>query len=130
MIVEAGLQLIKVQEAADGVDRLFPLSLASEGSCTLGGNLATNAGGTQVITYGNARDLVTGLEVVLADGRDHIIVATTRRGSRGAKICVSTAGSSERRRQSSNGSLCTQPSPLAALMLAPPMPMAATSSIS
>ncbi len=69
MTVEAGLQLIKVQEAADGADRLFPLSLASEGSCTLGGNLATNAGGTQVITYGNARDLVTGLEVVLADGR-------------------------------------------------------------
>ena len=69
MIVEAGLQLIKVQEAADGADRLFPLSLASEGSCTIGGNLATNAGGTQVITYGNARDLVTGLEVVLADGR-------------------------------------------------------------
>ncbi len=69
MIVEAGLQLIKVQEAADGADRLFPLSLASEGSCTIGGNLSTNAGGTAVITYGNARDLVTGLEVVLADGR-------------------------------------------------------------
>ncbi len=69
MTVEAGLQLIKVQEAADGADRLFPLSLASEGSCTIGGNLSTNAGGTQVITYGNARDLVTGLEVVLADGR-------------------------------------------------------------
>ena len=69
MIVEAGLQLIKVQEAADSADRLFPLSLASEGSCTIGGNLSTNAGGTAVITYGNARDLVTGLEVVLADGR-------------------------------------------------------------
>ncbi len=69
MTVEAGLQLIKVQEAADAADRLFPLSLASEGSCTIGGNLSTNAGGTAVITYGNARDLVTGLEVVLADGR-------------------------------------------------------------
>ena len=69
MIVEAGLQLIKVQEAADAVDRLFPLSLGSEGSCTIGGNLSTNAGGVAVITYGNARDLVTGLEVVLADGR-------------------------------------------------------------
>ena len=45
------------------------MSLASEGSCTIGGNLATNAGGTAVITYGNARDLVTGIEVVLADGR-------------------------------------------------------------
>ena len=69
MTVEAGLQLIRVQEAADSADRLFPLSLASEGSCTIGGNLSTNAGGTAVITYGTARDLVTGLEVVLADGR-------------------------------------------------------------
>src|SRR5690606_5791521 len=49
-------------------DRLFPLSLAAEGSCTLGGNLATNAGGTQVLRYGNARDLVLGLEVVTAEG--------------------------------------------------------------
>jgi len=69
MIVEAGMPLYRVQEAADAADRLFPLSLASEGSCTIGGNLSTNAGGTAVITYGNARDLVTGLEVVLADGR-------------------------------------------------------------
>ena len=69
MTVEAGMVLIRLQEAADAADRLFPLSLASEGSCTIGGNLSTNAGGTQVITYGNARDLVTGLEVVLADGR-------------------------------------------------------------
>ncbi len=69
MIVEAGLTLLRVQEAADAADRLFPLSLGSEGSCTIGGNLSTNAGGTAVLTYGNARDLVTGLEVVLADGR-------------------------------------------------------------
>ena len=69
MTVEAGLTLIRVQEAADAADRLFPLSLASEGSCAIGGNLSTNAGGTAVITYGNARDLVTGVEVVLADGR-------------------------------------------------------------
>ena len=68
MIVEAGVTLQKVQEAAESVDRLFPLSLASEGSCTIGGNLAANAGGTAVLAYGNARDLVTGLEVVLADG--------------------------------------------------------------
>jgi FAD/FMN-containing dehydrogenase len=68
MIVEAGVTLQKVQEAAEGVDRLFPLSLASEGSCTIGGNLASNAGGTAVLAYGNARDLVTGLEVALADG--------------------------------------------------------------
>jgi FAD/FMN-containing dehydrogenase len=69
MTVEAGVTLLAVQEAAEAVDRLFPLSLAAEGSCTIGGNLSTNAGGTQVIAYGNARDLVLGLEVVLADGR-------------------------------------------------------------
>ncbi len=69
MIVEAGVTLAQAQEAALGVDRLFPLSLASEGSCTIGGNLSTNAGGVAVIAYGNARDLTTGIEVVLADGR-------------------------------------------------------------
>ena len=69
MIVEAGVTLQKVQEAAESVDRLFPLSLAAEGSCTIGGNLASNAGGTAVLAYGNARDLVTGLEVALADGK-------------------------------------------------------------
>ncbi len=69
MIVEAGLTLARVQEEAEKAGALFPLSLAAEGSCTIGGNLATNAGGTAVLAYGNARDLVTGLEVVLADGR-------------------------------------------------------------
>lgn len=69
MIVEAGLTLAGAQAAAQTVDRLFPLSLASEGSCTIGGNLATNAGGTAVIAYGNTRDLVLGLECVLAGGR-------------------------------------------------------------
>ncbi|RTZ40658.1 FAD-binding oxidoreductase [Candidimonas sp. SYP-B2681] len=68
MVVEAGCILQSVQQAARDVDRLFPLSLAAEGSCTLGGNLATNAGGTQVLRYGNARDLVLGLEVVTAQG--------------------------------------------------------------
>jgi len=66
--VEAGCLLQNVQDAARAQDRLFPLSLASEGSCTIGGNLATNAGGTQVLRYGNARDLTLGLEVVLASG--------------------------------------------------------------
>ena len=69
MMVEAGMTLARVQEEAEKADRLFPLSLASEGSCTIGGNLATNAGGTAVLAYGNARELVNGLEVVLADGR-------------------------------------------------------------
>jgi FAD/FMN-containing dehydrogenase len=69
MTVEAGVTLAAVQAAAAGVGRLFPLSVASEGSCTIGGNLATNAGGSAVIAYGNVRDLVLGLEVVLADGR-------------------------------------------------------------
>jgi FAD/FMN-containing dehydrogenase len=69
MIVEAGVTLAEAQQAALGADRLFPLSLASEGSCTIGGNLATNAGGVTVIAYGGARDLTTGIEVVLADGR-------------------------------------------------------------
>ncbi len=69
MIVEAGMTLLRAQDIAEQADRLFPLSLASEGSCTIGGNLATNAGGTAVLAYGNARDLVQGLEIVLADGR-------------------------------------------------------------
>ncbi len=69
MTVEAGVTLKGAQDAADAVDRLFPLSLASEGSARIGGNLSTNAGGLNVIAYGNARDLCLGLEVVLADGR-------------------------------------------------------------
>ncbi|MEN6541723.1 FAD-binding oxidoreductase [Parvibaculum sp.] len=69
LTVEAGVTLAAAQAAARDADRLFPLSLASEGSCQIGGNLATNAGGTAVLHYGNARDLVLGLEVVLADGR-------------------------------------------------------------
>ncbi|MGE0211389.1 MAG: FAD-binding oxidoreductase [Parvibaculaceae bacterium] len=66
---EAGVTLASLQEAAREAGRLFPLSLASEGSCRIGGNLATNAGGVGVLAYGNARDLCLGLEVVLADGR-------------------------------------------------------------
>jgi D-lactate dehydrogenase (cytochrome) len=66
---EAGVVLAKAQETAAAVDRLFPLSLGAEGTCTIGGNLSTNAGGTGALAYGVARDLVLGLEVVLADGR-------------------------------------------------------------
>ncbi len=66
---EAGCVLATVQAAAAEAGRLFPLSLAAEGSCQLGGNLSTNAGGTAVLRFGNMRDLVLGLEVVLPDGR-------------------------------------------------------------
>lgn len=66
--VDAGCTLAKVQQAAEDHGLLFPLSLASEGSCTLGGNLASNAGGTQVLRYGTARELCLGLEVVTATG--------------------------------------------------------------
>jgi D-lactate dehydrogenase (cytochrome) len=68
MTAEAGCVLVSLQQAADEADRLFPLSLAAEGSCAIGGNLSTNAGGVQVLRYGNTRELVLGLEVVLPSG--------------------------------------------------------------
>ncbi|MBM1688979.1 FAD-binding oxidoreductase [Sulfitobacter geojensis] len=69
LVAEAGVILADVQAAAEAVERLFPLSLAAEGSARIGGNLATNAGGTGVLRYGNARDLCLGLEAVLPDGQ-------------------------------------------------------------
>ncbi len=69
MTVEAGCILADIQTAADEANALFPLSLGAEGTCRIGGNLSTNAGGTGVLRYGNSRDLVLGLEVVLPDGR-------------------------------------------------------------
>ena len=69
LTAEAGCILQTVQEQAARADCLFPLSLGAEGSCTIGGNLSTNAGGTQVLRYGNMRELALGLEVVLPDGR-------------------------------------------------------------
>ena len=68
LVVEAGMILGDIHVHAEKLDRIFPLSLASEGSCRIGGNLATNAGGLNVLRYGSARDLCLGVEAVLADG--------------------------------------------------------------
>ena len=83
MIVEAGVTLAAAQAAADGAGLYFPLSIASEGSATLGGNLSTNAGGVHVLRYGMARDLVLGLEVVLSDGRVLEMLRTLRKDNTG-----------------------------------------------
>jgi FAD/FMN-containing dehydrogenase len=83
MVVEAGCILADVQAAADAVDRLFPLSLAAEGSCTIGGNIATNAGGINVLRYGTARELTLGLEAVLADGSLFSDLKTLRKDNTG-----------------------------------------------
>ncbi|MCB2102662.1 MAG: FAD-binding oxidoreductase [Rhodobacterales bacterium] len=83
LTVEAGVILADVQKAAEDAGHLFPLSLAAEGSCHIGGNLATNAGGTAVLRYGNARDLVLGLEVVLPDGRVWDGLRTLRKDNTG-----------------------------------------------
>jgi FAD/FMN-containing dehydrogenase len=86
MVAEAGCVLAKLQDAAREADRLLPLSLGSEGSCQLGGNLSTNAGGTNVLRYGMARDLVLGLEVVLADGRVLDTLSTLRKDNTGYDV--------------------------------------------
>jgi FAD/FMN-containing dehydrogenase len=83
MTLDAGVVLEQAQTAADQVGRYFPLSLPSEGSCQIGGNLSTNAGGTGVLAYGNARDMVLGLEVVLADGRIWEGLRTLRKDNTG-----------------------------------------------
>ncbi|MBV9990404.1 MAG: FAD-binding oxidoreductase [Alphaproteobacteria bacterium] len=83
IVVEAGVILAKVQKAADDAGRFFPLSLASEGSATIGGNLSTNAGGVNVLRYGMARELVLGLEVVLADGRVLDLLRSLRKDNTG-----------------------------------------------
>ena len=83
LTVEAGVILAHVQTAADDAGLLFPLSLAAEGSATIGGNLSTNAGGVAVLRYGMARDLVLGLEVVLADGRVLDLLRTLRKDNTG-----------------------------------------------
>ena len=81
--VEAGCVLAQVQEAAAAAGRLFPLSLAAEGSCQIGGNLSTNAGGINVLRYGNTRDLVLGIEAVLPDGAIWNGLRALRKDNRG-----------------------------------------------
>ncbi|MDE2013425.1 MAG: FAD-binding oxidoreductase [Alphaproteobacteria bacterium] len=83
LIAEAGVVLAEVQKAAGEAGKYFPLSLASEGSCTIGGNLSSNAGGVNVLRYGNTRDLVLGVEVVLADGRILDLLRTLRKDNTG-----------------------------------------------
>jgi D-lactate dehydrogenase (cytochrome) len=83
LVAEAGVTLAEVQAAAAEADRLFPLSMASEGSCQVGGVLSTNAGGTAVLRYGNARDLALGIEVVLADGRVLDLLSGLRKDNTG-----------------------------------------------
>ena len=86
LIAEAGCILADVQRAADDAERLFPLSLGSEGTCQIGGNLATNAGGLSVLRYGMMRDLVLGLEVVLADGRVLSSLSALRKDNTGYDV--------------------------------------------
>jgi len=86
LVAEAGCILADVQRAADEADRLFPLSLGAEGTCQIGGNLSTNAGGTSVLRYGMIRELVLGLEVVLADGRVLSTLGALRKDNTGYDI--------------------------------------------
>ncbi|QOZ56381.1 FAD-binding oxidoreductase [Bradyrhizobium sp. CCBAU 53338] len=86
MTVEAGMVLQIAQQKASDVDRLFPLSLGAEGSCTIGGNLSTNAGGTAALAYGVAREMALGLEVVLADGRVLNVLSKLKKDNTGYNL--------------------------------------------
>jgi FAD/FMN-containing dehydrogenase len=86
LVAEAGCILAHAQRAADDVERLFPLSLGSEGTCQIGGNLSTNAGGLSVLRYGMMRELVLGLEVVLADGRVLSSLSALRKDNTGYDV--------------------------------------------
>jgi D-lactate dehydrogenase (cytochrome) len=93
LVAEAGCTLASVQAAAATVDRLFPLSLGSEGSCQIGGNLATNAGGTAVLRYGMMRDLTLGVEAVLADGSVVSSLSPLRKDNTGYNLSQLLVGS-------------------------------------
>lgn len=83
MVADSGVTLQAIHDAAEKYGRLFPLTLASQGSCEIGGNIATNAGGTAVLSYGNTRDLILGLEVVLANGEIWEGLRTLRKDNTG-----------------------------------------------
>lgn len=93
LTAEAGATLQSIQEAAERADRLFPLSLGSEGTCQIGGNIATNAGGVHVLRYGNTRDLVLGLEAVLPGGAVWNGLKTLRKDNTGYDLKSLLAGS-------------------------------------
>jgi len=93
LVAEAGCTLASVQAAAATVDRLFPLSLGSEGSCQIGGNLATNAGGTAVLRYGMMRELTLGIEAVLADGSVVSSLSPLRKDNTGYNLSQLLVGS-------------------------------------
>lgn len=84
--VDAGCILADVQKAAEAADRLFPLSLGAEGSCQIGGNLSTNAGGTAVLRYGTTRELTLGIEAVLPDGSVLDLMTSLRKDSTGVDL--------------------------------------------
>src|SRR4029078_11654279 len=86
MTVEAGVVLQVAQQKAADVDRLFPLSLGAEGSCTIGGNLSTYAGGRAALAYGVAREMALGLEVVLADGRVLNVLSKLKKDNTGYNL--------------------------------------------
>src|SRR3546814_9360612 len=93
--VDAGCILADIQAAAAEADRLFPLSLGAEGSCQIGGNLSTNAGGVNVLRYGNPREIVLGLEGVLADGRVWDGLRTLRKDNTGYDLKQLFIGAAE-----------------------------------
>ncbi|MEL6335309.1 MAG: FAD-binding oxidoreductase [Pseudomonadota bacterium] len=127
LVAEAGVTLEAAQNAAAEVGRLFPLSMASQGSCCIGGNLATNAGGVQVLRYGNARELVLGVEAVLADGSIHHGLKRLRKDNMGYDLRGLLVGSEGTLGIITAASLklFTQPGERVTAMLAVPSPSAA-----
>jgi FAD/FMN-containing dehydrogenase len=130
LVAEAGAILSDIRDAAAAADRLFPLSLASEGSARIGGNLATNAGGINVLRYGNARDLCLGVEAVMADGRVLSCLSCLRKDNTGYDLRHLLVGSEGTlgiltaaalrlfpRPAETSAALVTVPSPRAALDL-------------